>query len=98
MPIAVLEAMSYGKAVLASDIPENQEVVAEYGLSFATGDVEDLANKLIELLGDEMHMASIGHAAREFVEMEYNWDDIAKETLKVYNKQIQQRHGAFATE
>ncbi|MBT4857108.1 glycosyltransferase family 4 protein [Candidatus Uhrbacteria bacterium] len=98
MPIAVLEAMSYGKAVLASDIPENLEVVEDHGVSFASGDVNDLASELIALLSDEMHMASIGHSARGFVETDYNWDDIAKETLGVYKKHIHQRHGAFVTE
>jgi len=34
LPIAVLEAMSYGKSVLASDITENMEVVKGHGLVF----------------------------------------------------------------
>ena len=96
MPIAVLEAMSYGKAVLASDIPENMEVVEGHGLSFATGDIQDLADQLIALLDDEMHLASIGHLAREFVETAFHWDDIAQETARVYGHQVARRHGAFA--
>ena len=97
MPIAILEAMSYGKAVLASDIPENREVIDGYGLSFATGDVHDLANQLIALLGDEMTMASIGHLAREFVETEFHWDEIARETARVYDRHVARHHAALAT-
>lgn len=97
MPIAVLEAMSYGKAVLASDIPENKEVVEEHGMLFSTGDVDDLVDQLITLLSDEMHMASIGHGARAFVENDFNWDDIAAETLRVYESQVTAHHSEFAT-
>jgi len=98
MPIAVLEAMSYGKAVLASDIPENMEVVKGHGVSFATGDAQDLADQLVALLSDEMHLASIGHMAREFVETDFDWDDITRETLKVYHYQVRQHQELFATQ
>ncbi|RMD52036.1 glycosyltransferase, partial [Candidatus Parcubacteria bacterium] len=84
LPIAVLEAMSYGKAVIASDIPENMEVVQDHGISFTVGSVRDLADKIIMLTENEMLSASIGHAAREFVESEYNWDDIAAATMDLY--------------
>ena len=78
LPIAVFEAMSYGKTVLAADIPENMEVIAEHGVAFSAGSVEELVQKLIELVQDEMLCASIGHVAREFVETNYHWDDIGK--------------------
>jgi len=96
LPIAVLEAMSFGKTVIASDIPENMEVVSEYGISFTTGDANELADKIIDLAQDEMKAASIGHAAREFVETEYNWDDIAKETHEIYEKRLALREGILA--
>jgi glycosyltransferase involved in cell wall biosynthesis len=84
LPIAVLEAMSYGKAMIASDIPENLEVVADYGLTFKTGDAADLAAKIIELARDPMQAASLGHVARTYVEDDFNWDDIATEILSIY--------------
>lgn len=96
LPIAILEGMSYGKAVLASDIPENMEVIEQHGVSFVTGSVDDLAQKMIGLLEDEMQTASIGHAAREFVETDYNWDDITRETLKVYEDHSALREGVLA--
>lgn len=86
LPIAVLEAMSYGKAVIASDIPAHLEVVGEYGVSFVTGDVADLAQKLIVLAEDPMYAASLGHAARGYVESMYHWDDIAASTVALYRK------------
>ncbi|PIX62206.1 glycosyl transferase family 1 [Candidatus Uhrbacteria bacterium CG_4_9_14_0_2_um_filter_41_50] len=96
LPIAILEAMSYGKAVIGSDIPENMEVIAEHGLPFSTGNIEELSDRIIELASDEMLAASIGHAAREFVEMDYHWDDITKETIDLYTKQVELREGVLA--
>jgi glycosyltransferase involved in cell wall biosynthesis len=46
LPIAVLEAMSYGKVVLASDIPENMELVKDFGMHFRNKDIDDLTEKL----------------------------------------------------
>ena len=86
LPICILEAMSYGKAVVASDIPEILEVIeGDHGVPFKAGDANELAVKLTELVADPMLSASIGHVAREFVESDYNWDDIAVKTEHVYS-------------
>jgi glycosyltransferase involved in cell wall biosynthesis len=95
LPIAILEAMSYGKAVLAADIPENMEVIAEHGMPFTAGDVEDLAQKIVELLMDPIYAASLGHLARSYVEEMYHWDDIAHETVEVYRGPMVVSEGAL---
>lgn len=86
LPLAVLEAMSYGKAVIASDIPAHMEVVADHGVAFATGDEADLAQKIIDLARDPMHAASLGHVARTFVEDAYDWDTTALNTVALYQR------------
>ena len=98
LPIAVLEAMSYGKAVIASDIPENREVVDEYGVTFKTGDVADLAAKIIDLAKDPMQAAGLGHVARTYVEDSFNWDDISAETLSIYRARTVAPEGLLALE
>ncbi len=98
LPIAVLEAMSYGKAVIASDIPAHLEVVGEYGVPFATGDVDDLAQKIIALAADPMQAASLGHVARTYVENTYHWDDIAAHTAALYRKHRHAVRGVLALE
>jgi glycosyltransferase involved in cell wall biosynthesis len=50
LSIALLEALSYGRCVLVSDIPENMEVAEECALSFRSKDVEDLRSKLDHLI------------------------------------------------
>lgn len=96
LPIAVLEEMSYGKAVIAADIPETMEVVSEYGIPFPAGDIEALSESIIDLAADPMPAAAIGHAARTFVEDEYHWDDIAHDVIDVYRRHSMVREGVFA--
>jgi glycosyltransferase involved in cell wall biosynthesis len=77
LPIAVLEAMSYGKTVLASDIPEIMEVTREHGLNFKNKAVGDLTRKLRHLIAHPELAKTKGRAARKFVLAEYHWDDVA---------------------
>ncbi len=96
LPIAVLEEMSYGKAVIAADIPETMEVVQDYGVPFPVGNVEALAEAIVDLAADPMQAAAIGHVARIFVEDEFHWDDIAQDVLAVYRRHSMIREGVFA--
>jgi glycosyltransferase involved in cell wall biosynthesis len=84
LPIAVLEAMSYGKTVLASDIPENLEVTRDHGVNFRNRDVRDLREKLDFLLQSPSFVTRQGEAAQEFVLRNYRWDDIAHAVDGVY--------------
>jgi glycosyltransferase involved in cell wall biosynthesis len=75
-PIAVLEAMGSGKAVLVSDIPEFgfvRDIGA--GTQFKTGDARSLVRAMNDLLthGGRKEM---GHRGREWVK-HYTWDKIA---------------------
>ncbi|MFH1046894.1 MAG: glycosyltransferase family 4 protein [Patescibacteria group bacterium] len=90
LPIAVLEAMSYGKTVLASDIPENLEVTRNHGMNFRNRDAHDLAKKLEFLFGTPSFVTALGEEARRFVEVEYHWDDIARSVNQVYQSLVSQ--------
>lgn len=48
MPLVLVEAMSHGLPVIASDLPTCQEVLGDFGLFFKNGDIEDLARRLDE--------------------------------------------------
>lgn len=84
LPIAVLEAMSYGKCVLSSDIPENMELTKDHGMTFHVGDVNDLAQKIIMLLEAPEHVRAVGAEARIHVAKQYDWKDIAETTEYLY--------------
>lgn len=92
----VLLAMSYGKAVLASDTVAHKSTVSEYGELFATNEMLDLAKKIIELFEDQMQTAAIGHAARAYVENERNWEEIAGQVIEIYAEHLALRSGVLA--
>lgn len=83
LPIALLEALSYGLPVLASDIPANLEVGLSEECYFPLGNSEALA-ALIRLLSTEGLTLSVRENTREWVAKRYDWRKIAEKTLEVY--------------
>ena len=84
LPIALLEAMSYGNCCLASDIPENLEAVETFGYYFKNRDVESLRQKLAELVRQPDKVDGIRRAAREHVLTHYSWDTVADRMEDLY--------------
>ena len=46
MPLVLVEAMSHGLPVIASDIPICQEVLGDFGIFFKNGDIQELSQRL----------------------------------------------------
>ena len=88
LSIALLEAMSYGKCVLVSDIPENLEAVnneaEKYGTAFENKNAADLTKKIEFLLSNPELIKEKGRQAQDYILKKYNWDKIALETIEVY--------------
>jgi glycosyltransferase involved in cell wall biosynthesis len=84
LSIALLEALSYGRCVLLSDIPENLEVAEECAVPFRSRDVEDLRARLETLLRDPALVRSYEAKAKEHIRQHYSWDRVAKNTEAVY--------------
>jgi glycosyltransferase involved in cell wall biosynthesis len=91
LPIAVLEAMSYGHTVLGSDIPEIMEVTNKYGFAHRNRDVSHLIEKLGELIASPQLVKMTGEKARLFVETDYAWDDVATNVAELYTRVTQTR-------
>jgi glycosyltransferase involved in cell wall biosynthesis len=85
LPIVLLEAMSFGRAILASDIPENKEVIdSKYGLTFKNKSVVDLKEKIEYALLYPNVVAKVGQDCVAHVEKNYNWVEIVANVEKVY--------------
>ena len=84
----LLEAMSYGKCVLVSDIEENLEAVQSHGFTFESKNVADLRDKLDFLLTHEGEVEEMGQDARLYVEKEFNWDEITTQYESLYRSLI----------
>ena len=46
MPLVLVEAMSHGLPIVASDLPTCREVLGDFGLYFKNGNIEELAQRL----------------------------------------------------
>jgi len=85
LPIALLEAMSFGLCVVTSNIPENISVTKNtYGRSFYNKDVSDLENTLKELVLNPHLVKTIGEKSRVHVNEHYNWDRITDQLEELY--------------
>lgn len=90
LPIALLEAASYGVGIVASDIPENREVIhadrLPIGQTFATGDVDDLTRVLRHALERPGIMRQMATRAKRVVAEQYNWQHVAADTEDLYRQ------------
>jgi len=86
MAMTLLEAMSYGNCCLVSDIRENTEVVEDKALIFKKGDVKDLRRRLVWMLEHPEEVRRMAEASADFICGKYNWDDVTKQTMAVYEK------------
>jgi glycosyltransferase involved in cell wall biosynthesis len=84
LSIALLEALSYGRCVLLSDIPENVEVAEDCAVSFRSKDVGDLHDKLASLIADPVRVKSFESRARQHMRDHYSWDKVVENTESVY--------------
>lgn len=87
LPIALLEALSYGLPVLASDIPANLEIGLAAEHYFPLGDIPALAGSLQRLARSNTDTA-VRQKWRDWVGSKYDWEGIADATLDVYKDAV----------
>ena len=86
LPLVLLEALSFQRPVLFSDIPENREIADGLGISFKSGDVDDLAEKLSYALSDAHPFEPLLPAIPARLSRDYNWGSVAEQYAKVYQQ------------
>jgi glycosyltransferase involved in cell wall biosynthesis len=89
LPIVLLEAGSYGKALVASDIPANREVVEDHGILVPVGDVDELRQALEQIVASPELATELGALARNLVMEYYLWDNVAADTHQLYQELLQ---------
>ncbi|MGW6130623.1 glycosyltransferase family 4 protein [Cellulomonas sp. NPDC055163] len=88
--IVLVEAMSAGTPVVASDLGAFRRVLEEgdAGVLFRTGDSADLARTLVRVLGDEHLRAALVERASAAVRR-YDWSSVTHEVLTVYEMVVE---------
>ncbi len=84
LSVGLLEALSHGSCIVASDIPENREVIGDAGLSFPPGDVQALRTHLATLLDDPARVADLRRRAADRARSQPDWDEVARRTEALY--------------
>jgi glycosyltransferase involved in cell wall biosynthesis len=85
LPLAMLEAMREGVPVLASNIPPHQQLVGEKrGVLFEAGDLNSCVQQLDWAIHHSQEMRVMAGKAQEYVKLNYSWDRITTDNIKLY--------------
>ena len=90
LPTVLLEAMSCGCPVVATNISGNNEVVkSNYnGILVQPGNPSEMANAVITLIKNESLSSNLGVNARKTIESSYTWEKIAHNFYSLYKRLV----------
>lgn len=88
MPLALLEAMSEGLAIVASDVVGNNDIVThgKQGYLFSIEDTDQAVQQLIALSNDGEQLAKLAENARQDAGQHYSAHTMAAKVAQVYRK------------
>lgn len=88
MPMALLEAMSWGLPVIATPVGGIPQVVEHEvnGLLITPGDIQDLARQMQRLLADAALRERLGAAARARIAAEFSLGDALERLSAIYRR------------
>jgi len=93
--IASLEAMAAGRTILAAANPDTYGkgvlVDGENVIIVRPNDPDDLANTIIDLLGDDARRIAIGERARRTILDHFSWESVCEQTLQVYESVLKKK-------
>jgi glycosyltransferase involved in cell wall biosynthesis len=91
--IVLVEAMAAGKPVIATRTGGPLDIVTEgvTGLLVEAGDVGQLADAILQLLGDPERAAAMGRAGRKRAEDHFDISRVLTQLYDVYDKMLKQR-------
>lgn len=86
LPVAVLEAMSWGLPVIVTDVPGHNDVVRDGvdGLLVPFDDPVALADRIVSIAGSVREADALGQAARQRVSDEYSAARMAENYTRLY--------------
>jgi glycosyltransferase involved in cell wall biosynthesis len=92
LPTVLLEAMSCGLPVVATNVGGASDVISsgKNGFLVPPKSPQLLAKVILKLLDDDKLRMEIGEAARKTIERSYTWDKIADKIQKCYEDVLQE--------
>ena len=85
---ALLQAMGFGNAVLAADLPQVVDVLGDSGFYFRAGDADDLRRQLQHLLDHPEEVEAGRKRSAQRVSALFNWDQVTDQHEALYRRAI----------
>jgi glycosyltransferase involved in cell wall biosynthesis len=91
--VSLMEALACGLPALVSEIPGNREWVkpGQQGWLFRDGDVEALAEGIVQTFDQRDTLADIGQNSRKLAEERANWPENVKNLFVAYEMAIERK-------
>ena len=80
---ALVEAMAYGNAIVANDVPEHREVLGDSGRYYDKNKFAMLTEVLRELMKNPASVTALGQSAKSRAGELFNWDKITDQYEKL---------------
>ncbi len=95
--LTAAEAMACGTPVIATDVDALRDVVndGEDGLLVKYNDVQTLSAKILYLLNNKAEQSKLSLNGMKKIQTFYNWDNLSKEILRVYEYLGENQRGGF---
>ena len=87
MPLGLLEAMSYRSYCVVSNISKFFKVIQDKAVIFEKSNVLNLKDELKNLCNNSDLTNVHKENASEYICNKYNWNDVIKRTLELYQQQ-----------
>ncbi|GAB1539367.1 glycosyltransferase family 4 protein [Scytonema sp. NUACC21] len=99
LPLAMLEAMQESVPVLASDIPPHKQLLqGGRGMLFEAGNKEDCIRSLDWAIHHPQELETMAIHAKKHVQLNYSWDRITNDTLKLYTTLLESPESSSVSE
>jgi len=95
IPTKLFEYMAYGVPIVSSDLPATRPFVhnGENGYLVTADDPSAHAQVMLEILRDPDTATTLGRKGQELVRSEYNWDEMERRLLDLYQRLLPQPGG-----
>lgn len=93
LSVALLEAMSVGIPVIATDVGGNKDILqaGHNGILVPTKDSEKMAEEIFKVLTDTKLSSSLGRAAMKTVRTEYSMSRMVGAYMDIYSKALEEK-------
>lgn len=85
---ALVEAMGHGNCIIANDVPEHREVLADTGIYFNAQDINTLVEKINFVLAHPQEVEKYGKKAHERVRKMFTWEKVTSDYERLFRRII----------